>query len=72
MSTVEELLKVSYILSNTLRPINLVHNKFGYNNFGYHNFSHKFRNHLVYNNFSQFFPGPMLFAAKPQKGIVKG
>ena len=39
----------------TLRPINLVHNKFGYNNFGYHNFSHKFRNHLVYNNFSQFF-----------------
>jgi hypothetical protein len=40
---------------NTLRTINLVHNKFGYNNFGYDNFSHKFRNHLVYNNFSQIF-----------------
>ena len=39
----------------TLRPINLVHNKFGYENFGYHNFSHKFRNFLVYNNFSHIF-----------------
>ena len=41
--------------TDTLRPINLVHNKFGYENFGYHNFSHKFRNFLVYNNFSHIF-----------------
>ena len=45
----------SKCLNDTLRTINLVHNKFGYNNFGYDNFSHKFRNHLVYNNFSQIF-----------------
>jgi hypothetical protein len=40
------------IFSVTLRPINLVHNKFRYHNCGYHNFRRKF---LVYNNFSQIF-----------------
>ena len=36
--------------THTLRPRNLVHNKFGYTNFGYHNFTTKFRTFLVCNN----------------------
>ena len=44
--------------TDTLRPVNLVHNILGYKNFCYHNFSgfsHKFRKFLVYNNFSQIY-----------------
>jgi hypothetical protein len=47
---------------NTLRPINLVHNKFGYHNFGHHNFRLKFRRCLVYNNFSPIFQPPWPFS----------
>ena len=47
-------IKFGYVIY-PLRPINLVHNKFGYKNFGYHNFSHKLRKFLVYNNFRHIF-----------------
>jgi hypothetical protein len=44
---------LSHFSATTLKPINLVHNKFGHHNFGYHNFGHKFRKFLVFKNFCQ-------------------